>query len=249
MHPIIASGTQTTWSACPRRRRLLRRRRRGGGADRRSRAGRGVPDQPEQPDRRDRFRSHDIRALVRAAPGMVVVDEAYAEFSDRAERDRVDRRVRRPAGGGADHVQGVRLRRRPARLPGRRARGDRRAAVGAAAVPPVRADPGGRVGRARGTPTTPWPRWRTWSPSGVRVAAQLDRQRVRRGRLATRTSCCSARSTTRQRPGSDYLDAGVLVRDVGIPGYLRATIGTDADNDVLLAVSSDACTETRGDSE
>ena len=25
----------------------------------------------------------DIRALVRAAPGMVVVDEAYAEFSDR----------------------------------------------------------------------------------------------------------------------------------------------------------------------
>ena len=35
-----------------------------------------------------------------------------------------------------------------------------------------------------------------------------------------------------------YLDAGVLLRDMGIPGYLRATIGTDAENDVLLNVSS-----------
>jgi histidinol-phosphate/aromatic aminotransferase/cobyric acid decarboxylase-like protein len=35
-----------------------------------------------------------------------------------------------------------------------------------------------------------------------------------------------------------YLDAGVLVRDMGIPGYLRTTIGTDAENDVLIAVSA-----------
>jgi len=35
----------------------------------------------------------------------------------------------------------------------------------------------------------------------------------------------------------DYLDAGVLLRDMGIPGYLRVTIGTDAENDVLLDVS------------
>jgi len=35
-----------------------------------------------------------------------------------------------------------------------------------------------------------------------------------------------------------YLDAGVLIRDVGIPGYLRTTIGLTAENDALLAVSA-----------
>jgi len=35
-----------------------------------------------------------------------------------------------------------------------------------------------------------------------------------------------------------YLDAGVLIRDVGIPGYLRVTVGTPAENDRFLEVSS-----------
>ncbi|OHU28491.1 histidinol-phosphate transaminase [Mycobacteroides chelonae] len=34
-----------------------------------------------------------------------------------------------------------------------------------------------------------------------------------------------------------YLDAGVLIRDVGIPGFLRATIGLASENDVFLKVS------------
>ncbi|MGZ4589037.1 MAG: aminotransferase class I/II-fold pyridoxal phosphate-dependent enzyme, partial [Mycobacteriaceae bacterium] len=34
-----------------------------------------------------------------------------------------------------------------------------------------------------------------------------------------------------------YLDAGVLIRDVGIPGYLRATIGLCEENDALLQAS------------
>ncbi|PKV99167.1 histidinol-phosphate transaminase [Nocardia fluminea] len=36
-----------------------------------------------------------------------------------------------------------------------------------------------------------------------------------------------------------YLDAGVLIRDVGIPGYLRATVGLAAENDEFLRVSRD----------
>ena len=32
-----------------------------------------------------------------------------------------------------------------------------------------------------------------------------------------------------------YLDAGILIRDVGIPGYLRATTGLAEENDALLA--------------
>ncbi|ATL67015.1 histidinol-phosphate transaminase [Nocardia terpenica] len=35
-----------------------------------------------------------------------------------------------------------------------------------------------------------------------------------------------------------YLDRGVLIRDVGIPGYLRATIGLAAENDEFLRVSA-----------
>ncbi|WP_102140936.1 histidinol-phosphate transaminase [Mycobacterium hubeiense] len=35
-----------------------------------------------------------------------------------------------------------------------------------------------------------------------------------------------------------YLDAGILIRDVGIPGYLRATIGLVDENDALLAAST-----------
>ncbi|WP_152665473.1 histidinol-phosphate transaminase [Mycobacterium sp. UM_Kg1] len=34
-----------------------------------------------------------------------------------------------------------------------------------------------------------------------------------------------------------YLDAGILIRDVGIPGYLRATTGLPDENDALLAAS------------
>ena len=35
-----------------------------------------------------------------------------------------------------------------------------------------------------------------------------------------------------------YLDAGILIRDVGVPGYLRATIGLAEENDALLAASA-----------
>ncbi|MDT5074322.1 MAG: histidinol-phosphate aminotransferase, partial [Mycobacterium sp.] len=35
-----------------------------------------------------------------------------------------------------------------------------------------------------------------------------------------------------------YLDAGVLIRDVGIPGFLRATTGLADENDVLLDASA-----------
>lgn len=41
-----------------------------------------------------------------------------------------------------------------------------------------------------------------------------------------------------------YLDAGVLIRDVGIAGYLRATTGLAAENDAFLRASADlAATE------
>jgi histidinol-phosphate aminotransferase len=39
-----------------------------------------------------------------------------------------------------------------------------------------------------------------------------------------------------------YLDAGVLIRDVGIPGYLRTTIGLAVENDAFLRASAEIAT-------
>ncbi|MDT7787887.1 MAG: histidinol-phosphate aminotransferase, partial [Pseudonocardiales bacterium] len=36
-----------------------------------------------------------------------------------------------------------------------------------------------------------------------------------------------------------YLDHGVLIRDVGIAGHLRVTIGTPEENDAFLAASKE----------
>ncbi|MDO3649134.1 histidinol-phosphate transaminase [Nocardia mangyaensis] len=47
------------------------------------------------------------------------------------------------------------------------------------------------------------------------------------------------RFTDAARAWQHYLDAGVLIRDVGITGYLRATIGLAAENDEFLRVSAD----------
>lgn len=39
-----------------------------------------------------------------------------------------------------------------------------------------------------------------------------------------------------------YLDKGILIRDVGIPGFLRTTIGLAEENDAFLAASADLAT-------
>jgi histidinol-phosphate aminotransferase len=46
------------------------------------------------------------------------------------------------------------------------------------------------------------------------------------------------RFTDAARTWQHYLDQGVLIRDVGLPGYLRTTIGLAAENDDLLRVSA-----------
>ena len=40
----------------------------------------------------------------------------------------------------------------------------------------------------------------------------------------------------------EYADEGVLIRDVGVPGYLRVTIGLDYENDAFLAASASVAT-------
>ena len=85
------------------------------------------------------------------------------------------------------------------------------------------------------TPTTPWQGWPRSSPN-ARVTTELaamgydvvdsDANFVLFGRFADAPASW-------QR----YLDRGVLIRDVGIPGRLRATIGLAEENDAFLDVS------------
>jgi len=70
-----------------------------------------------------------LRALIAVTPGIVVIDEAYAEFNEHASTLVLLEEFADKLGGHPDHEQGVRVRRRPAGLPGRRAGAGGRVAV------------------------------------------------------------------------------------------------------------------------
>ena len=142
-----------------------------------------------------------IEAVCGAAPGMVVVDEAYAEFARAGADTALSPAAALPAPGGhPDHVQGLRAGRRADRVPRRGTAGDRRAAARPAALPPVGADPGHGAGGAARTPARCSPPWPTSAPSatawwtGCAGAGWPPRTR-------TPTSSCSASSATRTRCG------------------------------------------------
>ena len=236
MHPIIASGTRTSWISCPRRTDftvdvdaaavLIAER---------------SPDvlfitSPNNPTGGS-LPLQDIRTLVRAAPGIVVVDEAYAEFSDRPS-----------AIGLIDQF--------PAQL------------VVVRTMSKAFAFAGGRLGYLAAAPAVIDALLLVRLPYHLSTLTQAAASAALRHADDTLGSVahlvCRASSGVRGRwcdGGFDvidsdanfllfgrfddqaaawrqYLEAGVLVRDMGIPGYLRATIGTDAENDVLLDVSA-----------
>ena len=72
-----------------------------------------------------------------------------------------------------------------------------------------------------------------------RVEADSPDTGFRRDPSPTPTSSSSAGSPTAHHAWQEYLDDGVLIRDVGIPGYLRATIGLAHENDAFLKASDE----------
>ena len=235
MHPIIASGTRTSWISCPRRSdftvdvdaaaALVAER---------------APDvlfitSPHSPTGGS-LPLQDIRTLIRAAPGMVVVDEAYAEFSDRPS-----------AIGLIDQF--------PSRL------------VVVRTMSKAFAFAGGRLGYLAAAPAVIDAVLLVRLPYHLSTLTQVaalaalrhaddtlgsvahlvaERRRVHKTLLDNGFDVIDSdanfllfgRFDDASAAWQQYLDAGVLVRDMGIAGYLRATIGTDAENDVLLDVSS-----------
>ncbi|OLR94232.1 histidinol-phosphate transaminase [Actinokineospora bangkokensis] len=236
MHPIIAAGTRTEWAPTPRRAdfsldvdaavaELARRK----------------PDvvfvtSPNNPTGQS-IPLEDLRALVTAAPGIVVVDEAYAEFSPQRSAVHlidefptqviVSRTMSKAfafAGGRLGYLAAapavvdalllVRLPYHLSSLTQAAARAALRHAEGTLASVHRLAGERDRVVEAlRGL--------------GARVVPS-DANFVLFGHFADPAATWQS-----------YLDRGVLIRDVGIPGHLRATIGTPEENDAFLAATKE----------
>lgn len=235
MHPILSSGTQTTFLDCPR------------GADFRididaalAAIAQHRPNivfitSPNNPTG-DVTSLSDIRMLIDAAPGIVIVDEAYGEFSSSPSATTllaeypaklvVSRTMSKAfdfAGGRLGYfiadpafIEAVMLVRLPYHLSmlsqaaatvALRHSGDTLATVDKLARERDRVVAGLHE---LGYDTVP-------SESNFVFFGRFDDQHA-----------------TWQL----FLDRGVLIRDVGVAGYLRTTIGLPAENDAFLAAAA-----------
>ena len=226
MHPLIARDTGTGWIGSPARgddftlSTATRRPRRSA----QHRPGRRVPAARRTTPPAPRCGPAVLDAVLEAAPGMVVVDEAYAEFS--APAVRCCRRS--PASRGwwsparcrkAFAFAGARLGYLAAVPP------SSMRSAGTAAVPPVCAHPGRRVGGAAARRRDAWHRSRCCADDRDAMVRSLaargfdvvptDANFVLFGGLADEQAVWQA-----------LLDRGVLIRDVGLAGWLRVSVGT-----------------------
>ncbi|MCJ0978191.1 histidinol-phosphate transaminase [Rhodococcus sp. ARC_M12] len=242
MHPIISSGTQTEWIPAKRRADFSLDVEYAVQAIEERKPDVVFVTSPNNPTGHS-IDEADLRRILDAAPGIVVVDEAYAEFSSAASAigliesypskiviSRTMSKAFAFAGGRLGYlvaapavVDAMLLVRLPYHLS---------VVTQAAARAALRhaSDTLGSVAEL--------------SAERDRVAASLGRQGydvvpsdanfLLFGRFS------DAAATWRR-----YLDDGVLIRDVGIPGYLRVTIGLAHENDRFLTVSAQlASTET-----
>ncbi|MFC4000837.1 histidinol-phosphate transaminase [Prauserella oleivorans] len=236
MHPIIAAGTRTDWVPTPRRDDFTLDTERAARivADRR-------PDvvfvtSPNNPTGGS-IPLDELETVLRAAPGIVVVDEAYAEFSSQLSAVNlldaypakliVSRTMSKAfafAGGRlgylaaapavVDALQLVRLPYHLSLLTQAAARAALRHADQTLASVAKLAAERDRVAEAlQGLGFSPVP---------------SDANFILFGRFADATASWQA-----------YVDRGVLIRDVGIEGHLRVTIGTPEENDAFLEASKE----------
>lgn len=236
MHPIIAAGTRTEWLVAPRSSDFS--------ID--TDAAVAVIDErkpdlvfitsPNNPTGQS-LELAELERLIDAAPGLVVVDEAYAEFSARpsavtllpnhGDKLIVSRTMSKAfafAGGRigylaaapavVDALQLVRLPYHLSVLTQAAARAALRHADATLASVAVLRQERERVVTALGA-------------AGYDVVPS-DANFVLFGRFGDAARAWRA-----------FLDRGVLIRDVGIPGRLRVTIGTPAENDTFLRVAAD----------
>ncbi|MCH6196749.1 histidinol-phosphate transaminase [Corynebacterium mastitidis] len=240
MHPILSEGTQTAWVSVPRDATFqidveaalaeLRERR---------------PEvvfitTPNNPTG-SVLPLPELRRLVEAAPGVVIVDEAYMEFSESPSavglieeyptKVVVSRTMSKAfdfAGGRLGYlvaapavIEAIML----VRLPYHLSTLSQAAALAA-------------LGHAGDTLATV-----------RRIVAERERVRAGLADLGLSVAPSEANFLLFGVPGDAarawqrFLDQGVLIRDVGIPGHLRVTIGKPEENDAFLAAAAKVCAE------
>jgi histidinol-phosphate aminotransferase len=236
MHPIISSGTQTEWLEIPRRadfavdvdaaQLLLKER---------------APDvtfltSPNNPTGQS-LDPPDLALLIDAAPGMVVVDEAYAEFSAH------------PSAATLLESHGHKL-------------------IVSRTMSKAFAFAGGRLGYLAAAPAVVDALQLVRLPYHLSVLTQAaaraalrhaeatlgsvallaaERDRVVPALEALGYACVPSdanfvlfgRFADAPRAWKAFLERGVLIRDVGIAGHLRVTVGTPEENDAFLAAAGD----------
>ncbi|HKS52832.1 MAG TPA: histidinol-phosphate transaminase [Pseudonocardiaceae bacterium] len=235
MHPIISAGTRTEWIPAPRRADFSL-----------DPAGAVAAIKEHQPDvlfvtspnnpTGQSIPPDDLAAVITAAPGIVVVDEAYGEFSAR------------PSAIGLLEQFADRL-------------------VICRTMSKAFAFAGGRLGYLAAAPAVVDALLLVRLPYHLSVLTQVAARAALRHGSATLESVAVLVAERKRvaRALSDlgahvvpsdanfilfgrfadaptawrrYLDHGVLIRDVGIPGHLRVTVGTPAENDAFLAASA-----------
>ncbi len=234
MHPIIAAGTRTEWAPTPRRADFSLDTRAAAEILARRRPDVVFVTTPNNPTGQS-VPVEQLRELIDAAPGIVVLDEAYAEFSDRPSAvtllaefptklivSRTMSKAFAFAGGRLGYlaaapavVDALLLVRLPYHL----------SALTQAAA---------RAALAHAEQTL---------ASVARLAAERDRVAETLTGLGFRVVPSDANFILfggfPDAPAAwrSYLDSGVLIRDVGIEGHLRVTVGTPEENDAFLAAS------------
>jgi histidinol-phosphate aminotransferase len=235
MHPIVSDGTQTEW--------LEAKRADDFGLDVEAAVAAIAerrPDvvflaSPNNPSGQS-VSLEELRALLDVAPGIVIVDEAYGEFSSQPSAVRL-------------------LAEFPAKL------------IVTRTMSKAFAFAGGRLGYLIADPAVIDAMLLVRLPyhlSSVTQAAARAALRHADDTLGSVATLIAERNRVSETladmgfrvipsdanfvlfgefadaPGAwqRYLEAGVLIRDVGIPGYLRATTGLADENDVLLDTSA-----------
>ncbi|WP_031470683.1 histidinol-phosphate transaminase [Sciscionella sediminilitoris] len=240
MHPIISAGTRTEWLPAPRRAdfsldaeqaaRLITEH---------------APDvvfvtSPNNPTGQA-VPIEDIARIAEAAPGLLVVDEAYAEFSDQPSATRL-------------------IAEYPRKL------------VVSRTMSKAFAFAGGRLGYLAAAPAVVDALALVRLPYHLATLTQAAARAALRHAVATLAGVATLAAERDRvtdalrdmgfdvvpsdanfflfgpfedahRVWQSYVDAGVLIRDVGIPGRLRVTLGTREENDTFLQVTKNGVVE------
>jgi histidinol-phosphate aminotransferase len=236
MHPIIASGTRTEWLSAPRRAdfsldvpaaaALLRERQ---------------PDvalmtSPNNPTGGS-IEPAELAELVEAAPGIIVVDEAYAEFSDRPSA------VTLLAEYGAKLIVSRTMSKAFAFAGGR---------LGYLAAAPAVVDALQLVRLPYHLSVLSQAAARAalrHADATLRSVALLcsERDRVIEALAAMGYQVVPSDSNfmlfgefaDAKQAWQAFLDRGVLIRDVGIPAHLRVSVGTQEENEAFLQAAKE----------